>query len=396
MRVGFISHSADRYGAEKVLLDLLDGLSAHGVDCFVLLPHSGPLVEELRQRQLPYTIIPYSWWVTKHWGVRAPWWQRWLRTLSNGGLSLLVVYRLWRWRIDIVYTNTGVVPVGAFAARLLGKPHIWHLHEMLGDAYGWFFDLNATRSLRLIAALSDVIVSTSLAVQSIIAPYTTSTQLVVLHPASSVPEEEACDQNTSPQTPCAHGFHALIVGTFSPQKGQMDALQALAVLSREGCEIFLTLVGDSDPADKRRLHDYIQTQDLFSRVRFTGYVADPVPLMRSSDVLLVCSRFEGFGRVIVEAMRLGKPVIVARGGGSEELMQDGWNGFLYTPGDISALAKSLRTLLHDPARAHVMGQNGRRSLSGKYTRDAMVNQALAFFERRLLKVEEPRRSSSHG
>ncbi len=76
-------------------------------------------------------------------------------------------------------------------------------------------------------------------------------------------------------------------------------------------------------------------------------------------MLLLCSRCEAFGRVVVEAMKRGRPVVVTSAGGAEELVVDSGGGLLYPPGDDAALADAIERLARDPAEARRMGEAGR-------------------------------------
>jgi len=115
-------------------------------------------------------------------------------------------------------------------------------------------------------------------------------------------------------------------------------------------------------------------------VRFTGQVSDPSPIVKGSDIALVCSRSEAFGRVTVEAMKLGKPVVGARGGATPELIQENFNGLLYTPGDYLDLAQKIKYLIDNPEVARQMGENGRRWAEQEFTQEKYAGKVLQALE----------------
>ncbi len=86
---------------------------------------------------------------------------------------------------------------------------------------------------------------------------------------------------------------------------------------------------------------------------------DPIGEIDACDVLLLCSRSEAFGRVLVEAMKRGRPVITTRSGGAEELVTASGGGLLYPPGDDAALAEAIDRLGRDPAEARRHAAAGR-------------------------------------
>ena len=78
------------------------------------------------------------------------------------------------------------------------------------------------------------------------------------------------------------------------------------------------------------------------------------------------------GRVLLEAMAMEKPVVASRVGGIPDLVKDGVNGFLINPGDIKGFADALKKLLNDKGLANIMGKDGRKGVTDKFSADAMV------------------------
>ena len=108
---------------------------------------------------------------------------------------------------------------------------------------------------------------------------------------------------------------------------------------RRGVDAHLWIVGDGDRRFTLALREQVRDQCLEQRVTFVGYVNDPVQFIRMSNVTLVCSKWEAFGRVIVESMLAGKPVIAtANSGGTAELIEEGKTGLLYERGKPTEFA----------------------------------------------------------
>lgn len=124
-----------------------------------------------------------------------------------------------------------------------------------------------------------------------------------------------------------------IVGTLHEGKGQEDEIRAIGELVRRGIKAHLYILGEGDPKYKQHLDDLIDKNGIKANVSFLGYIPKAVQVMQHVDVVLICSRMEAFGRVTVEAMRVGTPVIGTRSGGTAELIRENFNGFLYTPGN---------------------------------------------------------------
>ena len=91
--------------------------------------------------------------------------------------------------------------------------------------------------------------------------------------------------------------------------------------------------------------------------------------MLAADIILVCSRNEAFGRVVVDGMKLGRPVVYPRSGGIPEYMKDGVTGLSYSPGDVSELVQRIEDLIDDPERAARIGAEAKRYACAKFTRN---------------------------
>ncbi len=138
------------------------------------------------------------------------------------------------------------------------------------------------------------------------------------------------------------------VGRLVPVKGFDVAVRALAPLRAAFPETRLVLVGDGP--ERSRLEQLAAASDNLSRVTITGAAGDVAPFLAASDVVIAPSRNEGMGRVLVEAMALGKPVVASRVGGVASVVSDGRSGVLVRPDDPGELARALIELLCDPPR----------------------------------------------
>jgi len=154
---------------------------------------------------------------------------------------------------------------------------------------------------------------------------------------------------------------------LSEWKGQHVFLDALAAM--EGVQA--VIVGGAlfgQEAYEARIREQASRLGLDGRVRFLGFRSDVPELMASMDVVAHTSIVaEPFGRVVVEAMMCGRPVVATRGGGVTEIIRDGETGLLVPPGDAAALAGALGTILSDPALAQRLGQSGRDDVSDRFS-----------------------------
>ena len=176
----------------------------------------------------------------------------------------------------------------------------------------------------------------------------------------------------------------LLPGRLTDWKGQTVLIEAAQRLqATEGVPALrVALVGDAQGRTtyEEGLRRMIEEADLTRVVRLAGPVDDMPAAYAWSDVVVSASiRPEAFGRVAVEAMAMGRPVIATAHGGSLETVADGETGTLVPPGDAEALAQAIGALARDPEARAAMGQRGRRRAVSRYSTDAMVTATLRVY-----------------
>ncbi len=153
---------------------------------------------------------------------------------------------------------------------------------------------------------------------------------------------------------------AAVVGNIQPWKGQHVLLEAHAALAREGRKFTTLVVGGvhrSGEAYAQELRAYVRDAGISDSVVFTGPRQDVADLMNAADIVVHCSvRAEPFGRVIIEGMSVGRPVVATCAGGVPEFVRDGVDGVLVEPGNSRDLAASISRILDDADYAASLSQ----------------------------------------
>lgn len=118
-------------------------------------------------------------------------------------------------------------------------------------------------------------------------------------------------------------------------------------------------------------------QKLGVRALVTGALshADTLAIMKSADVFVLNSSYEGLSHVLIEALCLGKPIVATRAGGNPELIEDGVNGLLVPVADTAALAEALERLSTDAALRDRLA-NAARASAARFDRDRMVGDTM--------------------
>jgi glycosyltransferase involved in cell wall biosynthesis len=378
MRVCFIAHSSALGGAERVLLETIETLQGQGVECRVLLPSHGEFCAELGRLNIPFSIVPYPPWMRSG---KAHFYGRLKRALRIAIKTPIIVWKVFRWKCDLVYTNTVTVCIGAIAARLLGRPHIWHLHEFGAEDHNLSFVFGERLSMKAINWMSSRCICVSHALAKKYERTVDQPKITVIYPSMHHALREWGDMGRMDSVSLRRSerFRCVIVGNLIEGKGQEDAVLAFSHLKNLGVNAELIIVGDGDLAYRRRLEELVQSNGLEGRVMFAGKLGSAIQTIRSSDAVLVCSRSEGFGRITIEGMLAGKPVIGSRAGATQELISDQVNGILYTCGDPADLAKKISWLYSNPSEAIRLGQNGKMWAENMFTKDRHGREILAVF-----------------
>jgi glycosyltransferase involved in cell wall biosynthesis len=161
------------------------------------------------------------------------------------------------------------------------------------------------------------------------------------------------------------------VGWLLPIKGPEYLLKAMQYIWQEYPETSLVFVGKGDlDLDLRAQALQVSAN---GRVKFLGWREDVDEIMPVFDMLVLPSLNEGMGRVLVEAMAAGKPVVASRVGGIPDLVRHGETGYLVPPADVEALADGIKKILDDPERAWEMGQQG-KEYCRQFSLEAMIEK----------------------
>ena len=148
-------------------------------------------------------------------------------------------------------------------------------------------------------------------------------------------------------------FTFVVVGRLEPRKGVDLAIEALAQLPDARLEV----VGDG--AERTRLASLARRHGVHGRVVFHGRLDDPRPIVARAHAAVCSSRAEGLGLANLEAMALARAVVGFRVGGVPEIVEHGVTGLLAAPGDIPALAASMRRAMSDREAIARMGEAAR-------------------------------------
>ncbi len=355
LRILFLTHYAELYGANLSLLALIEGLQPYGIRAHVVSPEKGDLLPELARRVIPAAVLPFDWWVSTQ------------RTVPGAVLRLCRNVRRLRsfaaqarlWGCNLVYSNSSVFAIGALLAARLRLPHVWHFREFGKRDYSLLPDFGPLM-FRLAARTADATIFVSHALRRAFLGRMIPANSHVIY--NGVAREAVFDERRRAALALRgqrHPFTFVLVGRFRESKGQAVAIRAFAQVAGQNPTARLLLVGGAGATGDQEYFDRCRALaselGVADRVEFWGYIPDPERAFLASDVALMCSPNEAMGRVTAEAMSACRPVIGFASGGTSELIDPGRTGLLYRGGP-EALAGCMVRYLAEPELAWQHGQ----------------------------------------
>ena len=378
----YLQTTSEVGGSDVSLLRLVEGLDRARFRPIVALPSDGPLVARLEASGCTVVVLPAMKKLTRR---RGP------AYLAGFALTYpFAVRRLTRLvrdqRVDLVHTNTIHNLYGVSAARLAGRPHVWHVREIV-----WQFGV--LRRLEVfLTRFADRVVVTSDAVGAMFADDRGRL------PANLRKVPNGVDVGRfTPGTPSGRVRADLDLPADAPLVGvvcRLDAWKGVDVFLRAAAELRASapgarfvVVGGALPGQEAHARDLERLAGelgLGDRVRFAGWrygPADMPDVFRALSVLALPSKEpEPFGLVLLEAMACGVPVVATDHGGPSEICVAGETGLLVPPGDARAMAGAIEQLLADPGRARLMGAAGRRRVETHYDQRDTVRRIESLYD----------------
>ena len=361
----FVSHTGEKGGAELFLIDLVKAGPDSWRACFL---SGGGAAEDLAAAGRPPVLLSAG---EKMLSIRRD--SSFGAMLRGAADVAAVAWQLSRQarHYDVICANSQkALFVCALAAKLSRRPLVWILHDIVTDPA--FSSANRRASLafaRYFARL--VAVNSEETGRAFIEAGGEAEKVRIVYngfdPAMAVAYDPARATRLRGELGLGPQPIVGLFGRLSEWKGQHVFLEAIAAM--DGVQAIIVggaLFGQE--AYETRIREQASRLGLDGRIRFLGFRSDVPELMAAMDAVAHTSIVaEPFGRVVVEAMMCGRPVVATRGGGVTEIIRDGETGILVPPGDASALAAALGSILSHPALAERLAQKGREDVSRRFS-----------------------------
>lgn len=305
--------------------------------------------------------------------------------------ALLRIFRLLRReKPDIVHTHTSKAGLlGRLAAKLARVPSI--IHTPHGHVFFGYFGALKTKMFilfeKLASRITDRIIALTPREKADYLSYkvTGEDRLVVipsgieLHKYQPAPREERFKLRIELGIP-EHSVVAGTAGRLVPVKGPALLLQAFKQVISEHPDTCLVFAGDGPL--RKSLEKNAVDMGLAKKIVFTGWRDDMARILSVFDIFCLPSLNEGMGRVLVEAMALGKPVVASEVGGIPDLISPGKNGFLVPPRNPGELARQIIFLIENREEREKMGRVGKEMVPA-FSDEIMVKKISGLYEKAL-------------
>lgn len=356
MKIICFHQSADLYGSDRSFLQVIEYLADTGrfEKISVVLPRTGPLVQKLNEVGVEVLFMDLSL-LSKTYLKKLQWGKIIFPLFSFGRKKRLIE------QYDLLYINTSVILDGYMLAPFLKLKKIIHIREI---PTGWLSKILSA----LISRSGATVIFNSESTRKSFAPF--DKQFVIHNAFEGYTQSEHIKADNRGRDSF---LKVLLIGRINTWKGQDFAIRSLAKCQNKN--IKLRIVGSTAAGNESQLTELktLATElDLTSRVEFVDFIDDPSAEYYDSDIVVVPSiKPEPFGRIAIEAMSAGKPVVAANHGGLPEIVVHGVNGFLFTPGDSDSYNNFISRYLDDPTLIESHGRESGRIFREKFSIERM-------------------------
>ncbi|MFC1595770.1 glycosyltransferase family 4 protein [Candidatus Margulisiibacteriota bacterium] len=342
-----ISHQADLSGAPLSLMYLAKGLLASGkYHPVYIVPERGPLLQKLRANNIETIVLS---------GFKA--WQ--------------LYSRIKKYNPSILHVNTAVNWYAAIIGRLCRIPVVWHIREDL-SGHPWL--------ISFIVKYADRIVAISRSVRSYF-PQQAWPKIDIIYNAIDLTQypllssesrfENIKDSFSNKSLADNEKINIGFAGSVEPRKGVLELIEAFSLLHEKFPQVRLHCAGRVLPVARKyyqKIEGFCKRKGLKDDVIWRGSVESIADFYREMDIVVVPSLSEPFGRVVIEAMAAGKPVIGSNCGGIPEIIKDGETGFLAEAGNSQNLAGVMIKVMNiDGRKIDVLVQKARADVEERFS-----------------------------
>ena len=357
MKILYINTAGYISGAEKSLLTTLTHLPK-SFEKHVMCPARSSLFIEVEKTGA----IMHDWRYTRI--------MRW-QLLKFADCAFSFYKFLKHDKFNIIHANSFASAVHiAFTSKLAGIPLIAHVRDI------YYFSHVAIKLLKMATV---IVANSQSTAKNLVGLGVNESKISVIYNSFDFSKYETV---SNWQKPPQNGGRLLYVGQIEHRKGIDILLYAFKKIIRSRPGALLTIVGEDLVEGGKIRNHYQKLADeigIAEKVKFTGFVNDVIPEYMNSDVFILPTRREPFGRVLVEAMACGLPVVASDVDGIPEIVDDGLTGLLVPPENTDKLADAILMSLNNGGRDSDMARQGRQSVLEKFSLDKQITELVKVY-----------------
>jgi glycosyltransferase involved in cell wall biosynthesis len=364
VKILFLDQFSELGGAQQSLLDTVEAVRRNGWQARVLFPGHGPLVETFQSLGVPAGEIssgPYrSGGKSAADSIRFAWdLHRQVRTIKSGAAQ---------YDFNLIYVNgPRLMPAAALASR--GRvPVVFHAHSHVDGVAARVLHWSIRRTQATVIGCS----------KSVLDPLRRCADAQNVYVVPSGVRDAGYRERAFGS---GGNWRIGIIGRIALDKGQMEFAGAAAMLARELPGARFVVCGAPLFGAASEYLDAVRQQARGLPMEFLPWQPDVGPVLRELDLLVVPSKREGMGRIIVEAFSAGVPVVAFPAGGIPEVVKDDETGFLTREFTINALASRIREVIATPQQLQRVAWNARQAWSRLYAVSAYQKAIIRSMER---------------
>jgi len=370
----------DLCGAVQSMLSVLKCLKLKGYRIILLIPNKGKIEQSLHEINIEYYIVPINFSATMY---NPPFKNHFINNIYWGlyfckheiycDIQIMKILRKHKIKPNLIYTNTIIPTAGILLSLIYKTPHIIHIRELSDEDFHFNFYIGKKLYLKLLNKSITYAICISQAVKNKFLPFFNNKTKLIYNgvPYSTLttfPEEKEEKEQKK--------IKILFVGRLSKEKGILDIIYAVKDLKESGYTcIELDIWGEG--VDKPIITNYINEYKLNNIIFLKGYCpANKIP-RHQYDIAIMSSPHEAFGRVTIEYMMAGLPVIGRNGGATPEIIKENETGMLYN--SKQELIDKLKYLINNKEYRLKIGQQGQRLAIDKFSEQRYTDEVITLF-----------------
>ena len=365
----YLTHYSELYGANKSLLNLLSGLSSN-ISPIVIIPFEGPLSKEL-------TLLKIKYFRVRFYPI--------IKSINNSYINNIIIFLfkliinffsrliidiiIHKYEINIIHSNSSIVEIGYKCSKDTRRKHFVHIREF--QKIDCTIELRTTLEQQIQRFLAaDCVIAIS---NSISKYFNLENKAFVIY--NGVVPSNQIRYNLKKED------YILFCGTLHQNKGIEEALRAFSHIVKFHPNIIFKIAGSTSKEYLTRLIMLCDKLKIGDKVIFLGYQSNVLELMYSATCLLMCSKNEAMGRVTVEAMSQGCPVIGYNHAGTSEIIIHDYNGQLYKT--INELYLGVIKYIENNEYRNIIIMNAISEVRNKYIQEIYCSEIENHYRRSL-------------